>query len=639
MKKTRRLRFSTKLILLVLFSCLFPTLFMGFQSYVNIGNQVESSTLNLLDSVAQSSAFQVELWLNEQKSTAEAIARSTDVVQQLAEINRFSKLGKQDADEYFLSLYRLNGVIHLCDESSRWFTEVCLVGADGKLVLTDNGDGFTQAVERHQIDKVVKLMEQGGSAYTSVYPAARPSAEHMDSTELSLGFPTMWLMSAVRGEGESQGVLACRVAVSDANYLFPTEANNVPVDVFLVTHEGWMVSCNRKVDRTTFRQTVPCGDNFQEPGHSIEGYQDYAGRSVAGAWQPVPGTNFMVLVQVNREIISEPKGMAERSALSVSLGLSLLVATIGFLVAERLLKPLRRLTRAAHALAEGERSVRVRLRRGDEIGDLGDTFDRMAASLETTLLDLEATRDEALAAYRAKSRFLANMTHELRTPLNAIIGYSEMLIAELGDHEWVAGNLPQEHPGKQWVEDLGVIRRSGKELLALINSILDLSKMEADKMSVDAENFVLLDLLQEVGQVVVPLVREKNNTYRCEYHAGDEISQDRTKLKQVLLNLISNAAKFTKDGTIELQAEVAGKTVLIRVIDTGIGMSEEQCSKIFDEFAQADESTTRKYGGTGLGLAIVKRFVELMGGSVAVTSQAGEGTTFAISLPSVYQPD
>mgnify|MGYP003606141160 FL=1 len=599
---------------------------MGLQSYVSIGNQVETSTLNLLDSVAQSSAFQVELWLNEQKSTAEAIARSTDVVQHMAEINRFTKLGKLDSDEFFLSLYRLNRVIHLCDESSRWFTEVCLVGSNGKLVLTDNGDGFTQVVERRQTDKVNKVMEQGGWAYTQVYPAARPAPEHMESTQLSLGFPTMWLMSAVRGEGETQGVLACRVAVSDAHNLFPTEANNIPVDVFLITNEGWLLSANRKIERNSFRQVIPCGETFQEPGHSIEGYLDYAGRSVAGAWQPVPGTNFMVLVQIDREIITGPKRMAERSALSVSVGLSLLVATIGFLVAERLLKPLRRLNRAAHALAEGERSVRVRLRRGDEIGDLGDTFDRMAASLETTLLDLEATRDEALAAYRAKSRFLANMTHELRTPLNAIIGYSEMLIAEVGDQGQ-----------QQWVEDLGVIRRSGKDLLALINSILDLSKMEADKMSVDAENFILFDLLQEVAQIVVPLVREKSNTYVCTYHAADEITQDRTKLKQILLNLISNAAKFTKNGTIEVQAEVAGKMFLLKVIDSGIGMSEEQCAKIFDEFAQADESTTRKYGGTGLGLAIVKRFVELMGGSVAVTSQPGQGTTFALSLPTVYQ--
>ena len=620
--------FSTKLIFLVLFSCLFPTLFMGFQSYVALGDQVETSTLNLLDSVAQSSSFQVQLWLEEQKATAEAIARSTDVVQNLSEINHLSSINRQDGDAYFLSLYRLNGVIHLCDESSRWFNEVCLVSADGRLILTDNGDGFTRAVERGLVDKLSKVMQGGGSVYTRVYPAARPAPEHMESTELSVGFPTMWLMSAVRGEAESQGVLACRIAVSDvAHRLFRTEANNIPVDIFLITSDGWMLSANRKIDRNQFRQIVPCGESFKQPGHSLDGYQDFDGHTVVGAWQPVPGTDFMVLVQINRDIISGPKHLAERSALSVSLGLSLLVATIGFLVAERLLKPLRRLTRAARALADGERTVRVRLRRGDEIGDLGDTFDHMAASLETTLLDLEAARDEALAAYRAKSRFLANMTHELRTPLNAIIGYSEMLMAEVGDE------------GKQqWAEDLGVVRRSGKDLLALINSILDLSKMEADKMSVDAEPFILLDLLQEVGQTVVPLVREKNNSYVCSYQGTDEISQDRGKLKQILLNLISNAAKFTKDGRIEVSAELAEGLLLIKVSDSGIGMSEEQCARIFDEFAQADESTTRKYGGTGLGLTIVKRFVDLLGGSVAVTSTPDHGTTFALSLPVIYRP-
>ncbi|MBS2036663.1 sensor histidine kinase [bacterium] len=625
--KRPRLMFSTKLIALVVLSCLFPTLFMGLQSYVSMGNQVETSTINLLDSVAQSSAFQVQLWLQEQKATAEAIARSTDVVQNLSQINQLSAANRQDSDEYFLSLYRLNGVIHLCDESSRWFTEVCLVDRSGRLILTDNGDGFSRAVENGQVDKVSRLMEERGSGYTSIYAAVRPAPEHIDSTQLAVGFPTMWLVSAVRGEGDSQGALACRIAVSDAHLLFPTEANSIPVDVFLVTNQGWMLSANRKLERSRFRQHLPCTGDFKQPGHSLDGYQDFDGHTVVGAWQPVPGTEFMVLVQTNRDIITAPKHLAERSALSVSLGLSLLVATIGFLVAERLLKPLRRLTRAARALAEGERTVRVHLRRGDEIGDLGDTFDHMAASLETTLLDLEAARDEALAAYRAKSRFLANMTHELRTPLNAIIGYSEMLIAEVGDE------------GKtQWAEDLGVVRRSGKDLLALINSILDLSKIEADKMSVDAENIILLDLLAEVSQVVVPLVREKNNTYQCNYQGTDEIFQDRAKLKQVLLNLISNSAKFTQDGQIEVSAEVSEEMLKISVRDNGIGMSAEQCERIFEEFAQADQSTTRKYGGTGLGLAIVKRFVELLGGSVGVESQENQGTTFTVRLPVTYLP-
>jgi len=626
--KFPRLLFSTKIILLVLLSCLVPTLLMGFQAYHSMGSQVESSTLNLLDSMAQSSAFQLELWLKEQKSTAEAIARSPDVVQNMAACNRFRKSHQLKSDEYFLSLYRLNGVIHLCDDSSRWFTEVCLVNDEGKLILTDNGDGFTHAVESGQAIKLKEAIETKLTTYSPVYPASRPAPQHMESTELSVGFPTMWLVAAIHGEGTAQGALACRIAVADAYHLFQTEANNEAVDVFLVTREGWLLSCNRRVDQQGFRQVVPSGEDFSRPGHSLEGYRDYAGREVVGAWQPVPGTEFMVLVQMSRQIITRPQRLAERWALSVSLGLSLFVATIGFLTAERALKPLRRLTRAAHALAEGERSVRVRLRRGDEIGELGNTFDRMAASLETTMLDLEAARDQALAAYRAKSRFLANMTHELRTPLNAIIGYSEMLIAEVGDQGQ-----------KQWSEDLEVVRRSGKDLLALINSILDLSKIEADKMSVDAETFPLFDLLQEVSQVMVPLVREKNNRFQCTYRDGDEITQDRTKLKQVLLNLLSNAAKFTQNGEIELGAEFTPEQLTLTVRDTGIGMSAEQCSRVFDEFAQADESTTRKFGGTGLGLAIVKRLIELLGGSVAVTSQPEIGTTFRLTLPSVYNPE
>lgn len=600
---------------------------MGFQAYLSMGNQVESSTLNLLDSMAQSSAFSLDLWLKEQKSTAEAIARSPDVVQNMAECNRLRRSNQLKSDAYFLALYRLNGVLHLCDDGSRWFTEVCLVNDEGKLILTDNGDGFTHAAESGQVNKLQEVIQTKVSTYSPVYPAARPAPEHMDSTELTMGFPTMWLMAAVHGEGSSQGALACRIALSDAYHLFQTEANNEAVDVFLVTRQGWLLSCNRRVDREEFRQVVPSGGDFSRPGHSLEGYLDFAGREVVGAWQPVPGTEFMVLVQMSRQIIARPQKLAERWALSVSIGLSLFVATIGFLAAERALKPLRRLTRAAHALADGERSVRVRLRRGDEIGDLGNTFDRMAASLETTMLDLEAARDEALAAYRAKSRFLANMTHELRTPLNAIIGYSEMLMAEVGDQGQ-----------KQWVEDLEVVRRSGKDLLALINSILDLSKLEADKMSVDAESFPLRDLLQEVAQVMVPLVRERNNRFQCSYRGEDEITQDRTKLKQVLLNLLSNAAKFTRDGEIELGAEVTPERLALSVRDTGIGMNAEQSSRVFDEFAQADESTTRKFGGTGLGLTIVKRFIELMGGSVAVTSEPEVGTTFRISLPQQH-PD
>ncbi|MBT9587438.1 sensor histidine kinase [bacterium] len=615
--------FGTKFVSLVLLSCVLPTCVMGLVAYRSQRVQGVNSTSNLVVSLADSSSHQIERWLDEQRSTGEAIARSPDLLQDWQDRNRFAK----DSDDYFLALFRLYRVLRLCDESSRWVTEVRLADRDGKVFLSDNSEATQGEVapEGAQLD-LASVLAGGRSVFSKVFLAVVPGPQHMNSVEFSVGFPTMWLLSPVKGEGEAVGVVACRIAVGDSGRLFPTEAKSVPVDVFLIRKDGLVISSNRKIHPQSFRQTLPPDENgnaFPQPSVSMVAYQDYSGRPVYGAWDPVPGTDMVVLVQISQGYLDSRT--ARDSLIGISLGLTLVFFTVAFLMAERLLKPLKRLTRAAQALAEGNRNVRVNLCRGDEIGALGDTFDRMAGALEATLLDLETARDEALEAYRAKGRFLANMTHELRTPLNAIIGYSEMLITEVGE----AGQ-------QQWVEDLQVVRRSGKDLLAMINGILDLSKLEAGKLNVDATPFSLGELCQEVSLAVVPLLREKDNEFFCSFERADVVSLDQMKVKQVLLNLLSNAAKFTEKGQIELGAEVSGDTVRLWVKDTGIGMTEEQSKRVFEEFAQADDSTTRKYGGTGLGLTIVRRFVELMGGTMEVASQVGVGTTFTVHLPREY---
>jgi signal transduction histidine kinase len=183
------------------------------------------------------------------------------------------------------------------------------------------------------------------------------------------------------------------------------------------------------------------------------------------------------------------------------------------------------------------------------------------------------------------------------------------------------------------VEDLEVIRRSGRDLLGLINSILDLSKMEAGKMNLDLDNFQLSELMDEVGRFAIPLVREKGNRFHLIEGPSLEIRQDRTKIKQVLINLLGNASKFTENGEVSLGSRLEGEWLHLWVTDTGIGMNEEQCSRIFEEFRQADDSTTRKYGGTGLGLSIVQRFSELLKGRIELTSQPGQGSTFTLVIP------
>jgi signal transduction histidine kinase/DNA-binding response OmpR family regulator len=241
--------------------------------------------------------------------------------------------------------------------------------------------------------------------------------------------------------------------------------------------------------------------------------------------------------------------------------------------------------------------------------------------------EIEARGHQLEIASQHKSQFLANMSHELRTPLNAIIGYSEMLQEE-------AAELGQE----DFLPDLQKINVAGRHLLALINDILDLSKIEAGKMDLFLETFEIAPMLRDVVTTITPLVEKNANTLAV-HHAADlgAMHADLTKVRQVLFNLLSNACKFTTQGTITLavtREAVAGSDGLtFRVSDTGIGMTSEQMAKLFQAFSQADISTTRQYGGTGLGLAITRHFCQMMRGAITVESAVGQGSTFTIRLP------
>lgn len=276
--------------------------------------------------------------------------------------------------------------------------------------------------------------------------------------------------------------------------------------------------------------------------------------------------------------------------------------------------------REIRRMAQAYNRLMVVLDAQDEI--LRQHSDMLEKEINIRTQELVLARDSALTANRHKSEFLANMSHELRTPIQAIMGYCELVNEELE----IQGHF-------ELMEDMDKILRNSQRLLVLINSLLDLAKIEAGKMEVNYSKLKINDLLQTLSDTITPIANKNNNLFIINNQCNDELlNTDKTKLEQALLNLLSNACKFTEKGKIELVVVCDNNNIIFTINDTGIGIAESKLASIFEEFTQVDASDSRQYSGTGLGLAITKRFIEMLNGHISVTSELNKGSSFVVTI-------
>ncbi len=356
---------------------------------------------------------------------------------------------------------------------------------------------------------------------------------------------------------------------------------------------------------------------------------------------PPPELLGYVHVAMGKSTLLIMQGSIFGNNILISLGFAFIFLFLLNMLVNRMTQPLYALAQVMQQAEQGATGIRAEVKGPKEILHMAEAFNQMMAALEErdrrlqeqkAALESEVAirtqeivqaRDAALAASRYKSEFLANMSHELRTPMNAIIGYTEMVIEDLemeGGHE-------------EMVEDLRRVLNAAHHLLSLLNSILDLAKIEAGRMELHIEEVNLSELIREVTDTIRPMMAKNHNQLEVEVEGNGPLAIDSGKLRQILLNLLSNAAKFTQEGKVVLRVKQRPDELFIQVSDTGVGMSQDQQSLIFEEFRQADMSPTRSYQGTGLGLAITRRFCELMGGTIEVESAPGKGSTFTVRIP------
>jgi signal transduction histidine kinase/DNA-binding response OmpR family regulator len=640
----RSIRF--KFLIWFLTVALLPIFALAVYIEIQATESIRNTSLERLSVVAAAKSLAMQRFIEERMSDVESISNNPSLV------SRFEQVVQQGGDANGAAIRALrtwSRDVHASHQTIGSFSNVLLIDNQGEVLisLSDSSlEGVNISTDPELKDS--NLASGVRSSATFLETVVSDFAPFRGSEE-----NVAFIVSPVATEDDIVGVLVFELPIS-ALYGFVRDRHGLGRTgdqlILSASEDGVVAVAPTRFDsEAAFQLRIPndtaYGEMLQASTRGEQlvkvGLVDYKGDQVVAVSQFLPTFNWGLVVQMDESEVYQLRQLVRERIALLLLATVFLTTILALIVSARLASPIHELTDKVGKVAAGNLDQQVPETSKDEVGQLGRAFNQMVrelkglyANLEQRVLvrteelraanaDLELARDEAEAANRTKSDFLASMSHELRTPLNAIIGYSEFLLEEAED----AGD-------DEYVPDLQKVQAAGKHLLQLINALLDLSKIEAGKMELYIEECDLNELIGEVVSVSAPLVKKNSNELGVEAEFEPaKASLDVTKTRQILFNLLSNAAKFTEEGTITLRGRRDGETVVFEVSDSGIGMTEEQMGKLFEAFVQAESSTASRYGGTGLGLNISRTFARMMGGDITVTSTLGEGSTFTVVLP------
>lgn len=626
---------SLKLIIPLSILSIITIVIISASSYISARETLKQSIYNRLSVASSLKDDEIDQWFQGQYKDALLLAGLDEVkepTQRLSEQNNSSRRG-QDFYNKLSNLFQRVGAI------KPNLQEISILSTGGIVLLSTNQElegkyqplgGTTTYFSADDTDVKPTLYRSpitGKTAITFATPILNNQEKRMGVLSITLDLQEIdELIRERTGLGET-GTTYLVGRLERKNTFIVSEESE--------TSESIEGVSSRAID------TATDGKN----GYGL--YKNYAGTPVIGVYRWLENQNFALIAEINQKEAFGPARALARNILLLGLVATGLLLSGIYFFSRRITKPILAITNAAVQVEQGNLNHHVPVVSQDEVGVLAHAFNRMAQQVRDSFTAMEETnqaletrvsertaelskaKESAEASTQAKSEFLANMSHELRTPLNSIIGYSEILEEDAEDIGQIA-----------FIPDLKKIQGSSQHLLGLIDAVLDLSKVEAGQMDVYREQVNIAKLAQEVMASIHPAAVNQGNDLILQNDSDVEfLETDHSRLRQCLLNLLSNANKFTDSGKIILSINTSHTKhkvwIHFAVKDTGIGMTPEQLKKVFEPFTQADTSTTRRYGGSGLGLTLTKQFSALMGGELRCKSIYGNGSTFTLSIPQV----